>query len=94
MDEYIKRQLAILTIQKYGVGCFDPDEFYPEQSERFVISKLNNIPAADVVEVRHGWWIDTGSGQKCSVCGEFQPGYDNYRNFCSNCGANMQSSKI
>lgn len=42
---------------------------------------------------RTGEWIDTGSGQECSECHEIQYGYDNYRNFCPNCGAKMERSK-
>ena len=37
-----------------------------------------------------GHWIDTGSGQECSECGEIQYGYDNFRCFCANCGAKME----
>ena len=37
-----------------------------------------------------GHWIDTGSGQECSECGEIQYGYDNFRCFCPNCGAKME----
>lgn len=42
---------------------------------------------------KQGYWIDTGSGQECSVCGEVQPGYDNFRNYCANCGARMIRKK-
>lgn len=38
-----------------------------------------------------GHWIDTGSGQQCSECGEIQYGYDNYRRYCAYCGAKMES---
>lgn len=55
-------------------------------------SQLSKIPVADVRPVVKGEWKDTGSGQKCSVCSEFQPGYDNYRNFCPNCGADMRGT--
>ena len=37
-----------------------------------------------------GEWIDTGSGQECNVCHEIQYGYDNFRHFCTNCGADMR----
>lgn len=37
-------------------------------------------------------WIDTGSGQQCSECGEIQYGYDSGRHFCSNCGADMRGN--
>lgn len=40
-------------------------------------------------EPKTGHWVDTGSGQKCSECGEIQYGYDNFRHFCANCGAKM-----
>jgi len=36
-----------------------------------------------------GHWIDTGSGQECSECGEIQHGYDSFRRFCASCGARM-----
>ena len=54
------------------------------------IDILKHAPTADVVPVRHGHWIDTGSGQECSVCGEIQYGYDSGRRYCPNCGAKMQ----
>ena len=40
-------------------------------------------------EPKTGHWIDTGSGQECSECGEIQHGYDNFRYFCAYCGAKM-----
>ena len=43
-EDCISRQEAILQVQRYGVGCFDVEEFSPEQCERFVISKLNSLP--------------------------------------------------
>lgn len=41
-------------------------------------------------EPKTGYWIDTGSGQQCSECGEIQYGYDNYRRYCAYCGAKME----
>ena len=51
---------------------------------------MKNAPTIDAEPVRHGQWIDTGSGQKCSVCGEIQYGYDNYRYYCPYCGAKVE----
>ena len=51
-DDTISRKEAVMIIQKYGVGCFDPDEFSPEECERFVISKLNSLPPASSQESR------------------------------------------
>lgn len=44
-------------------------------------------------ERKRGEWIDTGSGQECSVCGEIQYGYDTGRHYCANCGADMRTAK-
>ena len=54
-DEYISRKEAILQIQRYGVGCLDADEFTPEQCERFVISKLQELPSVESFKVNE--WI-------------------------------------
>lgn len=43
-EDIISRADAIKQIQRYGVGCFDPDEFSPEMCERYVISLLSNLP--------------------------------------------------
>lgn len=48
----------------------------------------------DLQPVRHGSWICTGSSQVCSECDEYQPGYDNFRNYCANCGAKMDKPPI
>ena len=53
--DYISRQDAILQIQRYGVGCFDSDEFSPEQAERFVINLINELPS--VSQAKTGHWI-------------------------------------
>ena len=62
MDKYIELEAAIHAVQRYGVGVLDADDFSPEQAERFIISKLSAIPAADVVEVRHGLNNNTEGG--------------------------------
>lgn len=53
---YISKEDAIKTIQRYGVGCFNPDEFIPEQCERFVIAKLNELNPVTLQDPR---WIPT-----------------------------------
>lgn len=50
---------------------------------------IQTYQSADMVEINHGRWIDTGSGQECSICREIQYGYDSARNYCPNCGAKM-----
>ena len=47
MDEYIKREAVIEAIMSEP-----PDAHYPQ----WYVDKIKSIPAADVVEVRHGRW--------------------------------------
>lgn len=58
---------------------------------------ISLAPTADVVEVKHGEWVDDGDCFHCSVCnrtyhlGSLQTIYDVRRcwNYCANCGARM-----
>lgn len=86
MKEYIERAAAIEAIRKYQ---------YPYGVEFL----LSNIPAADVVEVRHGRWMTTDAYPHhlyCSVCyktyaknAKWVNELDLPTNYCPNCGARM-----
>ena len=54
-----------------------------------ILRCIDNAPTVEP-ERSKGEWIDTGSGQECNVCHEIQYGYDNFRHFCTNCGAEMK----
>ena len=54
-----------------------------------ILFMIDNMPTIEAEPVKHGRWIDTGSGQECSICKEIQYGYDNGRHYCPNCGARM-----
>lgn len=63
----------------------------PELWEQ-IASIVENIPAGDVAEVKHGKWkVNVGMNfnkeRICPICGEEIKG--NHWNFCSNCGAKM-----
>lgn len=88
MKEYIERAAAIEAIRKYQ---------YPYGVEFL----LSNIPAADVVEVRHGRWIPEACESvskrnrlieyrvySCSICGRSNGRVK--KRYCPNCGALMQ----
>lgn len=47
------------------------------------------MPTADVPDRKVWKWINTGSGEECSKCHEIQYGYDSFRRYCPNCGAEM-----
>lgn len=80
--EYDKHKRIGLGID-YGLN--ESDTYYTTTKE-----KIDAIPTADVVEQKRGKWIDTGSGEECSICREIQYGYDNFRHYCPNCGAVME----
>ena len=60
---------------------------------------IDEIPAADVVPVVHGHWVEQEDGRgetyyDCSICGESWTTIDgtpmqNNMNYCPNCGAKM-----
>ena len=58
---------------------YSPESF---EAIELAINALKERPQSE--------WIDTGSGQECNVCHEIQYGYDNFRHFCPNCGADMR----
>lgn len=63
---------------------------YIEIPTKDAVNAIKAIPTADVVEVRHGRWIDTDNYYqrwKCSVCGCHTR--DAAPNYCPNCGAIM-----
>lgn len=88
MDEYIRRGEAIEQFE-------DSTSAIPEKLARI---RIKEIPAADVVEVRHGRWIPTHDADKlrCSRCdvihliAQYPHGEINY---CPNCGARNNRQK-
>ena len=83
MAEYIKREDAINLLWLYA-----------DESCASVVSDFENLPAADVAEVRHGrWFFKYPNGWACSRCGEWGLMIDNrgiYKSsYCPNCGARM-----
>lgn len=65
-----------------------------EGVKRLIKSVIRNTKTADVVEVKHGKWIQVDSTKcKCSNCDviTFIAQYPiGDKNFCPNCGANMK----
>lgn len=95
---YIDREKALLELQKfsfdtsnqYGVGYSD--------CLMAVEDVLNDLPTADVVEVKHAKWI-YDEEEDCYICSKCKlSALNNYRglsvssNYCSHCGAKMDST--
>ena len=86
MDDYISRTAALKAIYTSTAPALE----------------VKAMPAADVVEVRHGMWSIVESWKRksvyrCSECGNFltvRPdtlnGGRGDMNFCPNCGADMR----
>ena len=79
--EYIERDAALMGVMR--ASCLAN-----------TVQVLKDIPAADVVEVVHGRWVEVhrtpfgSSAYRCSVCEGYMPFYNGY-NYCPNCGAKM-----
>ena len=88
MKEYIERAAAMDAI--LGLTIADPAV---AQYADAVCYHLQNLPAADVAEVRHGRWemapCNGVYDMRCSACG-FCPGIRFFSsNYCPDCGARM-----
>ena len=85
VGDYISREAAISKIRDEGVLGGDYDAYEREED---VVNTLKSIPAADVVEVQHGRWING----RCSECGEHAPFWPmattyHLSKYCHGCGA-------
>lgn len=59
---------------------------------------INDLDWFEVEPVRHGWWIEDGGFNTCSLCGNSFDRYDDggyYQDFdyCPKCGAKMDLEK-
>ena len=86
----------------------DDDHNYADAWEcnRFLeaaVEGLNDLPTADVTEVKHGKWLPYEFGnyrwRKCSACGIADQYIDendleSVRNYCQNCGARMDKVEV
>ena len=85
MDEYIEREAAIAAIMSDP-----PDAHY----QSWYAEKINEIPAAEVAQVRHGRWIEQekytfGVLYDCSICVNRILDNGHSWNYCPNCGCRM-----
>lgn len=80
MTEYIEREAAINQVLSNDI-----DNSYPRMD---IVSRLHDLPAADVRPVVRGKWKRDG---QCNIlrCSECNTPSMNAQNFCSVCGADM-----
>lgn len=92
MSEYIERAAVAKMLE--DAQLISDGEYYGYCTEDV---SLNSIPAADVVEVKHGKWefpVFTDSDDsldprvKCSECGGVEAAFARWK-YCPDCGARM-----
>jgi hypothetical protein len=92
MAEYIEREAAQEVLKRFCEGMRQDIPRYPN-AIRLASKDIDEIPAADVVEVVHGRWIKhLDFWRKCSECGASwheQWVLSKALNYCPNCGARM-----
>jgi len=93
MSDYISRDVAIIEFMDNDI------DHIQAPNEKEAVQILSDIPAADVVPVRHGKWKKIGVWgrvYRCNQCGNFLD-FDGVNagrgdaNFCPNCGAKMDA---
>ena len=92
MTEYIEREALEVALNHRLNFLMAENGEYDHYTSGFdeAVTRVENFPAADVVEVRHGRWIATHDEFcSCSVCK--YPVYVAWgqTNYCPNCGAQM-----
>ena len=87
MTEYIHRDMAIACLTKVEVTEKIPTMAHAKRA-------IADMPAADVVPVVHGRWIEQekytfGTMYDCSICSTRILDNGHSWNYCPNCGAKM-----
>lgn len=101
MAEYIKREALEKDLNIRLSALRGKNGYYDHYTDGFdeCVDRVENFPAADAAEVKHGKWVkphwrNSVSCANCSICGAEAYHYDfhgvqkTYR-YCPNCGAKM-----
>ena len=83
---YIERETALKIIDNYS-KTVNADGKAIVEAVRDIVDTI--CPAADVVEVRHGYWEKLKDGYWCSNCCILEKDLKQEYNYCPNCGAKM-----
>jgi len=94
MSDYISREAAIDLFQRLAYDDWNQGanttwaNAYSEAAEM-----IAQLPAADVVEVRHGRWLPVDDKMDAFDCSECDAMVSKRMNYCPNCGAKMKGEK-
>lgn len=106
--EYIEREAALNELKEelemYTPMFTKEQNHYIDWGLRIAVKDIKNLPAVDVVEVKHGKWLIVDDivdknlcNLVCSVCGRREYNIENpkkaieYRPYC-HCGAKMDGN--
>ena len=91
MSRYIRKRYIDAEVLKSYLNPIS------RKTDSHFLQLIDNIPTADVEEVRHGYWIPVTYGDcKCSICGNAYGlcgGLMGDYNYCPGCGARMDKEK-
>lgn len=95
MAEYIEREALEVELNHRLNFLMGENGEYDHYTSGFdeAVTRVENLPAADVAPVVHGRWKQTGAPfmnecEDCSVCG-YRTVWGHRFNYCPNCGAKM-----
>ena len=107
MAEYIKREALEKDLNIRLSALRGKNGYYDHYTDGFdeCVDRVENFPAADVAEVKHGKWLNfynDFSVAECSECAdmfevspdeepkkEFFEAFKEFYHYCPNCGAKM-----
>ena len=97
MPEYIEREAVhrlVRSLNKYTWKNPDKPKYRTTVDIDDVQFGIDKIPTADVVEVRHGKWIENSCYNICSVCEKYVRAWNDDGDlqefaYCPHCGAKM-----
>lgn len=107
MAEYIKREALEKDLNIRLSALRGKNGYYDHYTDGFdeCVDRVENFPAADVEEVKHGKWLNfynDFSVAECSECAdmfevspdeepkkEFLEAFKEFYHYCPNCGAKM-----
>jgi hypothetical protein len=95
MAEYIEREKAVNICTNQYKECLRKSDWCGDTVAWNIGFGIKQLPAADVVPVVHGRWVDNvdengflcNVWRKCSACGCLN--YSKKPPYCPNCGARM-----
>lgn len=97
MSDLISRQAAIDAIHNKMilVGSYLTDS---SVGFEFAEDEINNLPPADVAQIRHSRWIKTKDGAECEKCGreavyQIVDDHWEYEPWCPHCGSKMDKAE-